>query len=168
MQSESNQHRVRMQVRGIVQGVGFRPHVYRLARGAWVEWLGMQYLGRSGIEGQGTASQLEQFRAQLTSTLPELARLDSLHEQPIPLAPTEAAFEIHASQTTVGSTALVPTDLAPCSDCLREMFDASDRTLSLSVHQLHSMWTKFTIIHSLPYDRHALPCKPLRCCRLPG
>lgn len=153
MQHESNQFRVRMQVRGIVQGIGFRPHVYRLAQAIGVSGWVCNASDSVVIEVQGTPLQLQRLRDQLTGELPELARIDSLLEQPLSTIAGEPAFEIRASQTTSGPSSLVPTDLAPCSDCVRELLDPSDRRYRYPFINCIQCGPRFTIMHSLPYDR---------------
>ena len=153
MQPESIQLRVRLLVRGIVQGVGFRPHVYRLARAIGLSGWVCNASDGVCIEVQGTPPQLQQFRQQLTGTLPELARIDSLHEQPLPLVVDSPAFEIRESQTSSGPASIVPVDLAPCSECMREMLDPGDRRYRYPFINCIQCGPRFTIMHSLPYDR---------------
>lgn len=153
MQHSQPPKRVRMQIRGLIQGVGFRPHVYRLAlAGQLSGWVRNESDGVC-IEAQGSESQLSLFRVQLVTALPELARIDSLVEEWIAIDQSPGAFQILASQTKAGPTSLVPPDLAPCSDCLREMRDPANRRFRYPFINCIQCGPRFTIMRSLPYDR---------------
>jgi hydrogenase maturation protein HypF len=117
--------RRRFRVRGTVQGVGFRPFVYRAA----------QFHGLSGyvlndgdgvlVEAEGDALSLASFGATLRSDPPSLAVVDTVEVELLPTTGA-AGFEIVASSGT-GATAVIPPDVATCDDCLRELFDPRDR-----------------------------------------
>ncbi len=105
------------------------------------------------VEVQGSETQLNLFRLQLVTTLPDLARIDSLMEQWIAVDPEPTAFQILASQTNAGPVSLVPPDLAPCSDCLREMSDPANRRYRYPFINCIQCGPRFTIMSGLPYDR---------------
>jgi hydrogenase maturation protein HypF len=141
--------RRRFRARGVVQGVGFRPFVHRLAReagvGGWVLNDGEGVL----IEAEGSG--LDRFAAELVSGAPPLARVESLTVEAIePVG--ETTFRILASVASVGSAA-IPTDVATCDECLRELFDPADRRYRYPFVNCTQCGPRFTIVRSVPYDR---------------
>ena len=143
--------RRRFRVRGVVQGVGFRPFVYGLARrhglGGFVLNDGEGVL----IEAEGGA--VEPFAAELVSNAPPLARIASLSVQPIePLGETEFAI---VESRAEGRSALIPPDVATCEDCLRELFDPRDRRHRYPFLNCTQCGPRFSIVRGVPYDRRA-------------
>ncbi len=144
--------RKRIEVRGTVQGVGFRPFVYRLAArhalGGWV-------LNRAGdveIEVEGPEPAVDAFCRALVAEAPPLARVETLAVASV--TPTGARrFEIRASQAAPGEAQPVPPDTAPCDACLRELFDPADRRYRYPFNNCTDCGPRFTIIERLPYDR---------------
>ena len=118
--------RARVTVRGGVQGVGFRPHAWRLADelalGGWVSNTAEGVL----IEVEGRAEAIEAFVRALRARRPPSARIESLEVAPI--APRgERGFSIRASSRAERHSAAILPDLATCPECLREMLDPRDR-----------------------------------------
>jgi len=145
--------RVRLRVRGVVQGVGFRPFVHRLA--ARHELTGFVLNDAEGvtIEAQGAASSLREFAAAIVAEAPALARVDELVTSPCPVHP-EAGFSIRASgHATAGRQTLIPPDAATCDDCLRELFDSGDRRYRYPFINCTNCGPRFTIVTAVPYDR---------------
>ena len=144
--------RVRIEVRGAVQGVGFRPFVYRLARetglGGWV------INGPAGvvIEAEGEADAVDGFLARLRSELPPSASIEEMAVTELP-AEGEAEFAIRASDTEGERTAVVLPDLATCPACLREVLDPRDRRHGYPFANCTHCGPRFTILRALPYDR---------------
>lgn len=141
--------RWRLRVRGSVQGVGFRPFVYRLATGlgltGWVHNDG----GGVVIEIQGTI--LAEFVAALRERLPVLAQiqaLDILLTEPV----LETGFEVRSSTRGTVSTLITP-DQAVCADCLEELFDPADRRYAYPFINCTNCGPRYTLTHCLPYDR---------------
>jgi len=117
---------LRVRVRGIVQGVGFRPFVYGLAvRGALTGWVRNT---SSGVEivVNGTESQLQTFVEALKNQPPPLARIDSIKTEVIP-ADRYPDFQILESKADPNDFIPVSPDMTICPDCRRELFDPSDR-----------------------------------------
>ena len=144
--------RLRLTVRGAVQGVGFRPFAYRLARelglAGWVRNTGQGVV----IEVEGTAPAAEQYLARLRSDGPPLAAVHSL--EPVYLDPVGLGpFEIRASATDGAPTALILPDIATCADCRREVMDPADRRYRYPFTNCTNCGPRFSIIESLPYDR---------------
>ncbi|MGC8763146.1 MAG: acylphosphatase [Acidobacteriota bacterium] len=110
--------RVRIRCRGVVQGVGFRPAVYRLA--ASLDLAGWVLNGPDGVvlEVEGPQATVAAFSARLRESLPPLARLEEVEEIPVPPL-GEAGFRVLESETGPRRSALVPPDAALCADCRR-------------------------------------------------
>jgi hydrogenase maturation protein HypF len=143
--------RRRFLVRGVVQGVGFRPFVHNLARSRGLTGFVRNDGTGVVIEAQGPASDLDEFAHALTTRAPAIARVDSLVASP--WAPRdEQGFVIEASESTRGG-ALVPADLPTCEDCLRELFDRGDRRYRYPFINCTQCGPRFTIVRAVPYDR---------------
>jgi len=150
---EAGHGRIRIHVRGIVQGVGFRPHVYRLARAhGLVGWVSN---GRRGveIEVEGPAAARDRFLAALVADPPPLARIEAADAEPIP-PEGGAEFVIRPStdEPTVEVAPVTP-DAAICADCLRELFDRADRRYLYPFINCTRCGPRFTIVRGVPYDR---------------
>ncbi len=146
--------RRRLAVRGVVQGVGFRPFVYQLAvRHALTGFVGNDTAGVF-IEVQGPAELVAAFHAALLAHPPPLARIDMAEVFDLPVV-AEPHFVIVASQTTAGRSGSVPADVGTCAHCLRELFDPTDRRFRYPFINCTHCGPRFTIIRGLPYDRPA-------------
>lgn len=146
--------RRRLTITGQVQGVGFRPVVYRLALEA--ELTGWVRNTPEGvvIEVQGTGA--DKYETLLTSRLPNmapLARIVDLTAEDAPPVDNETAFEIKASTGGQGHSVLVSPDTATCADCLREIFDPADRRHLYPFTNCTNCGPRYTITKSIPYDR---------------
>ncbi len=141
--------RWRIRVRGAVQGVGFRPFVYRLAhRFALSGWVRNDAEGVL-IEAQGCG--LERFVDALRDECPRLARIDAMEWDA--LVPGEAsAFHVVSSERGTVNT-VVPPDYPVCGDCLHELFDPDDRRHLYPFINCTNCGPRFTLTHELPYDR---------------
>ncbi len=144
--------RLRLEIHGAVQGVGFRPFVYRLAAQlALTGWVINDTRGVF-IEVEGPASALKAFLERLAAQPPPRAVIHSLHSRWLEPAGYQQ-FEIRHSQETGAKTALVLPDIATCADCLAEVFDAADRHYGYPFTNCTNCGPRFTIIQALPYDR---------------
>lgn len=142
----------RIQVRGTVQGVGFRPFVYALAtRFQMTGWVRNTSHGVE-IEINGDPDRISDFVTHLRLELPPLAKIDSLESQPVePNGYT--TFRIEASQAVAGDFLPVSPDVATCPDCLRELFDPTDRRYRYPFINCTNCGPRFTIVRDIPYDR---------------
>jgi hydrogenase maturation protein HypF len=138
-------------VTGVVQGVGFRPFVYTLAkRLALTGWVLNNSQGVD-IEVEGPAADLDRFLAALRGEAPPLAHIESVAVTLV--APQgDAEFTIRESQSLPGAT-LVSPDVCICDDCLRELFDPNDRRYLYPFINCTNCGPRFTIIQDVPYDR---------------
>ena len=141
-----------LRVRGQVQGVGFRPFVFRLAQDLALsgrvlnDGLGVQ------IEVQGEANQLDVFVQRLRREAPRLARIDALESRVAEPRPEESRFIIDASGAGPIATGVTP-DSAPCPDCIAEMLNPADRRWRYAFTNCTNCGPRYTITATLPYDR---------------
>lgn len=142
----------RLRIRGAVQGVGFRPFVYRLATepalDGWVRNDG------EGVEIalRGAATDIARFHERLTREAPRLARIDAVEAVEAANDPLEAGFRIETSRSGAVTTGVTP-DAATCDDCLAEIFDPADRRWRYAFTNCTHCGPRFTITARLPYDR---------------
>lgn len=144
--------RLRIEIEGRVQGVGFRPTVYRHALACGVA--GSVWNSTQGvmIEAEGTPEALARFTGLLTSHPPAEARIASMIATEIP-ATGDTTFGIAASVRAEGVSAQLPPDLATCEDCRREILDPANRRHGYAFTNCTNCGPRFTIIGGLPYDR---------------
>ena len=139
-------------MRGVVQGVGFRPFVYRLAlEEELAGFIGNDTDGVT-IEVEGTAERVEAFLRRLSAEAPPLARIDSIAAREL-AATGEAGFRIVASEVLGRVSTGIPADAATCPDCLRELLDPADRRYRYPFLNCTNCGPRFTITRRIPYDR---------------
>lgn len=138
-------------VSGIVQGVGFRPFVYRLAHQLGLHgWVRNTPFGVE-IEAEGSADALGSFQELLLTTAPPLAVITSFQTVDLPIR-GESGFRIAPSSGGVADIQ-IPPDSALCSDCLQELFDPSDRRYLYPFITCTNCGPRYSIITGIPYDR---------------
>ncbi len=142
----------RLTVQGTVQGVGFRPFVYRLAREGGL--VGQTYNAPEGlvVEVTGRAAPLDDFEARLAAEAPPQAVVQHIRSEPMP-ACADDEFRITPSTAEGRLDALVPPDIASCSRCLAETADPGDRRAGYPFTNCTDCGPRYTIVHRLPYDR---------------
>ena len=128
----------RIEVRGIVQGVGFRPWIYKLAHEGGVTGRVRNDAGGVIIDVFGSESALDGFARDLIDAPPPAAEIADVHWHDIPPEPLDS-FTIPAARRPRSRRISIPPDLATCSDCLAEIFDPTDRRYRYPVHQLHEL-----------------------------
>ena len=146
--------RVRVRVRGVVQGVGYRPFVHQLAVAAGLA-------GFVGNDADGVFAEFEGDRqavaaavAALSADAPALAAVEQVETHPLP--PTgERSFTIVASAAGAARRTLIPPDTATCEDCLAELADPADRRFRYPFINCTNCGPRYTIITDVPYDRPA-------------
>ena len=145
--------RVRARVEGTVQGVGFRPFVYRLATGLGLAgWVRNDARGVE-LEIEGGREAIESFLGRLPSEAPPLARIERVRTESRP-ARGERSFLIAPSpQGSDSPDALIAPDSATCSDCLAELRDPGDRRYRYPFINCTNCGPRFTIVRGVPYDR---------------
>ncbi|MBA2763547.1 MAG: carbamoyltransferase HypF [Thermoleophilaceae bacterium] len=144
--------RARARVEGTVQGVGFRPYVFKLA--GELGLTGWVLNDERGVllEVEGAEQAVATFLDRLPAEAPPLAAVDSVTTERCP-ALGETGFEIRASPTGGPPDALVAPDSATCEDCLRELFDPADRRHRYPFINCTNCGPRFTIVRGVPYDR---------------
>jgi hydrogenase maturation protein HypF len=144
--------RVHIAVRGAVQGVGFRPFIFRLANDIGVVGWVLNSPQGVFIEAEGRKNRLDEFVLRIEKERPPRASIQSLEYSFLdPVG--YGAFEIRKSDNTGACTTLVLPDIAICADCAREIFDPHDRRYRYPFTNCTNCGPRFTIIESLPYDR---------------
>jgi hydrogenase maturation protein HypF len=144
--------RRRLELRGQVQGVGFRPYVYRLAtRRGLHGYVANNSLGAI-IEIEGPPSDLDAFERDLVGGLPPLAHISALSSGEIPAAGT-TGFYIRPSESDATQRPEVTPDAATCTDCRRELFDPGDRRHGYAFINCTNCGPRYSIIRAVPYDR---------------
>jgi len=143
---------VRIEIKGIIQGVGFRPFVYNLATRLDLTGWVRNTSGGVEIEAEGIGKKIDEFILLLQAEPPPLAQIEQID---IKLKPTNGfkQFEIRHSENI--DTAFIPIspDIAICDDCLRELFDPNDRRYLYPFINCTNCGPRFTIIQDIPYDR---------------
>lgn len=143
-------------INGIVQGVGFRPFVARLARELGVSGWVCNSTHGVDIRAWGEEQVLDAFTLRLRADAPPAALIVSLVAGAVAAAgAAPAGFEIVASRVDASRDTLVSPDLATCPDCLAELFDPEDRRYRYPFINCTNCGPRFTIINDLPYDRPA-------------
>ncbi len=143
--------RVFLRVQGIVQGVGFRPFVARLAEGL-VGWVENTSRGVE-IEVQGSAEEVDAFRTALEASPPPMAAIMGVETSEIPEVGGESGFVIRSSRTDPVASAIIPPDIATCPACLQELRDPGDRRHGYAFINCTDCGPRYTIIGGIPYDR---------------
>ena len=155
--------RSRIRVTGTVQGVGFRPYVYRLAGQLGLSGFVLNDTRGVVIEAEGTEGEVEALLSRLAAEAPPLAVLESVSAAPC--APTgEHGFRIAASPRGGIPDAPVTPDTATCAGCLRELFDPADRRFRYPFINCTDCGPRFTIVTGIPYDRPYTTMGGFRMC----
>ena len=152
----------RIRVTGIVQGVGFRPFVWRLAQ--QLELAGWVRNDALGVEifAQGEAAPMDTLLLRLRSDAPALARVDAVQAQ-LAVPETLTPFIIRDSVQGRSNTAIGP-DVATCPDCLAELFDPADRRWRHAFITCTHCGPRYTVTRALPYDRAQTSLAPFLLC----
>jgi hydrogenase maturation protein HypF len=154
--------RERIRVRGTVQGVGFRPFVYRLALELELDGWVLNDAEGVLVEVQGEPTQLESFARRLPADAPPLARVEYVERESRP-ADGARGFTIESSRGGAASTPVTP-DAATCPDCLAELFDPADRRYRYAFTNCTHCGPRFTITQRVPYDRPGTTMAPFVMC----
>ena len=152
-----------IEVSGIVQGVGFRPFVYRLASELSLAGTITNTAAGVAIEVQGPDDAVDTFLIRLPTELPPLARVTSLVVRGLP-SNHDREFRILPSRVGEEHRALISPDVALCADCLRELFDPADRRYRYPFINCTNCGPRFTIVRDIPYDRARTSMASFRMC----
>jgi len=152
-----------IEVTGIVQGVGFRPYVYRLANDCGLTGLIANTPAGVSLEVQGEVAAVERFLERLPREIPPLAKISGIVPRDAELQ-QETSFRIKASSMRAAARALISADVSVCEDCLREMMNPRDRRFRYPFINCTNCGPRFTIIHDIPYDRARTSMAKFKMC----
>jgi len=141
-----------IEVSGIVQGVGFRPYIYRLAGERNLAGSICNTAAGVSIEVQGPPVAVDDFLARLSVEAPPLARITDITVREIPCN-GDRDFQIVTTHRGEPVSTLISPDVAVCAECLHEMFDPADRRFHYPFINCTNCGPRFTIVRTIPYDR---------------
>ena len=152
-----------IRVRGLVQGVGFRPNVWRLAHRYGLHgWVANDAEGVS-IRASGAGPAVDAFVRALSLEAPPLARVDAIERAPVEVVHDDLDFRIVASRTGRVRTGVVP-DAASCQECVREVFDPLERRHRYPFANCTHCGPRLAIVETIPYDRGATTMRAFTMC----
>jgi hydrogenase maturation protein HypF len=154
----------RIEVRGTVQGVGFRPWVYRLAREEGIRGRVLNDGAGVTIEAFGSPTALGRFVRRIGAEAPPAARVLELRDRDIGVEPVQD-FAIVGSRDGGARRISIPPELATCAECLAEVFDPADRRYLYPFTNCTSCGPRYTIARDSPYDRPATTMAAFVMCR---
>ncbi len=155
--------RRRIHVEGVVQGVGFRPHIFRIAAQHHLTgWVRNTTHGVT-LEVQGAENAVAAFVDLLRTQPPPLATITAMACEEIPCT-REQEFHIEHSSAIGSAHTLISPDIATCPDCLRELLDPCDRRYGYPFVNCTHCGPRFTILRTIPYDRPNTSMQPFRMC----
>ncbi len=160
----SSKQRIKLIIKGIVQGVGFRPFIYQLA----TKYSLSGFVSNNGfgvvVEVEGGVESCELFLNNITKSTPPLSRIDSINKEQI--APKDTTtFEIVASNANMITTLLSP-DISLCDECLAEIQDKTNRRYNYPFINCTNCGPRYTIIENLPYDRANTTMRKFTMCKV--
>jgi len=160
--ANSAAQRLRMVIRGAVQGVGFRPFVYRLARELELQgWVSNTAAGVF-LEVEGTDEKLSEFRRRVETEKPAIAFIQGIESSILDAAGFEG-FDIRESSGGEKTVLVIP-DVATCPECLEDIRDPKNRRYRYPFTNCTNCGPRFTIIEALPYDRPSTTMKKFAMC----
>ncbi|MDI6784278.1 MAG: carbamoyltransferase HypF [bacterium] len=155
--------RSRIILQGVVQGVGYRPFIHRLAiKFGLTGWV-MNTTQGLVIEAEGSPVQLDQFLHQATTTHPPLAHLERFSIIDIPPV-GETGFVVHPSERALEKAVHIPADICVCDNCVSEMLDSNNRRYRYPFINCVNCGARFTIIRDIPYDRKQTTMQKFKMC----
>jgi len=156
--------REKIRIHGIVQGVGFRPFVYRLAQECRLSG----FVNNSGdgvvIELEGTPDSIDRFHARFRHEAPPLSQIVDLAVEEI-TPQGQQSFSIMSSSHDGARTAFISPDVCICADCLAELFDPANRRYRYPFINCTNCGPRYTIVHGIPYDRANTSMRIFPMCR---
>jgi hydrogenase maturation protein HypF len=155
--------RRKIEIRGIVQGVGFRPTVYRLAKKHNIKGCVGNDTRGVVLDIEGLPGEIDSFLKELKKNPPPLASIEKIQSKKLALR-NYKEFEIIESKEQEEKTTLVSPDIATCRDCRRELLDAEDRRYLYPFINCTNCGPRFTITKELPYDRKNTTMKKFEMC----
>ncbi|KPK22096.1 MAG: carbamoyltransferase HypF [Nitrospira bacterium SG8_3] len=151
-------------IKGIVQGVGFRPFIYQLAHRYQLSGHVVNTPEGVDLEVEGPDENVEHFFQSLLSESPPLAHISSMERAEL-RPKNDKFFEIQESRADQERSALISPDMSICSDCLRELKDSKDRRFRYPFINCTNCGPRYTIIMDIPYDRAMTTMKKFKMCK---
>jgi len=159
----TSRRRIRIRLRGIVQGVGFRPFVHNLALELHLAGYVLNSSAGLVAEVEGDSAAVDAFIAAIKNDPPPLAWIQEMEVVELPTA-GDATFTIRASVAETGEFALVSPDVATCHDCFRDFMAPTNRRFGYSFTNCTNCGPRYTIIRDIPYDRPHTTMAPFHMC----
>jgi hydrogenase maturation protein HypF len=150
-------------VTGIVQGVGFRPFVYRLANQCDLAGFIANTPAGVSIEVEGISERVEEFLVRLPQEIPPLAKVTAITDRDVDSI-GEKSFRIISTRLSQSAKTLISPDITVCEDCLRELSDPRDRRFRFPFINCTNCGPRFTIIRDIPYDRDRTSMSIFKMC----
>lgn len=160
MRNADKAARIALNVEGRIQGVGFRPFVWRLANDLGLSGIVFNNSAGVRIEIQGTAEKLDEFTRRLEEEQPPLAKIMGYEKFDIPIIQNDLIFQIVASESHAGQKVLVSPDMGVCADCLSDIRDQNNLRYGYAFTNCVNCGPRYSITTHLPYDR---PGTVMRC-----
>ena len=154
----------KISVCGVVQGVGFRPFVYRLAQDHDLKGWVRNTSGNVEIEVEGDEEKLERFLVALEAKVPPMARIERVEASFYPPTGGYTEFQILKSLSQAGKYQLISPDIATCEDCKQEIFCPTNRRFRYPFTNCTNCGPRFTIIEDIPYDRPKTTMRNFKMC----
>ena len=155
--------RLRLEVTGMVQGVGFRPFVFQLASRCHLSgWIENTPQGAT-LEIEGSSADLDAFRRRLRTQAPPSAKIETIVSCRVSLQ-KEEGFSIRTSQSAGPRLSVIPPDLATCQDCLREINDPASRRYRYPFATCTQCGPRYSIVEAIPFDRPNTTMKRFPLC----
>jgi len=154
---------IHIEIRGTVQGVGYRPWVFQLARRMDIRGAVRNDSRGVSIDAFGTSDALDRFVTALRSEPPPAARVRSVTYLAIPFV-SHSGFAIAGTMASTERHVSIPADLATCDDCLRELLDPTDRRYRYPFINCTNCGPRYSIVFDSPYDRGNTSMAPFRMC----
>ncbi len=155
--------RTRIHIEGIVQGVGFRPFIYREAQACGLAGWVLNNSRGVLIEVEGSREQQQDFLHRVRTNLPPLANITSLTRETIPCQ-GGGSFSIRSSETQADHNIQIAADSYVCPDCLAELFDPDDRRYGYPFINCTNCGPRYSIVTAIPYDRPNTTMAPFAMC----
>ena len=156
--------RLQLRIRGIVQGVGFRPFIYNLAGSLKLKGFVLNDTSGVTIEIQGSGASLKQFLKCLRLNIPDAAYIKSIEKKQIPFKKNEKTFLIKKSRQQQEKFVFIAYDLSICKKCLKELFDKKNRRFLYPFINCTNCGPRYTIIKNIPYDRKKTTMRNFKMC----
>ncbi|MFQ6040161.1 MAG: carbamoyltransferase HypF [Candidatus Poribacteria bacterium] len=157
--------RAKVFIKGIVQGVGFRPFIYNLAKAYSLNGWVLNSTEGVSIEIEGEGETVANFIAEIPKKAPPLAMIDSIDLEHLPPIGYDTFFIKHSGGDR-GKYLKISPDVCTCADCLAELFDVQDRRYRYPFINCTNCGPRFTIIEDIPYDREKTTMRKFKMCPL--